>query len=58
MPYLVLILTTMIFTSCSYSSYNSEASSSLPMTIETGSSTTQKQDPYTIGSVDTAFKLI
>jgi CreA protein len=28
------------------------------MTIETGSSTTQKQDPYTIGSVDTAFKLI
>lgn len=29
-----------------------------PITVGTGSSTIQQQDPYTIGTVDTAFKLI
>ena len=44
----------MIFSSCSY---NSGSSDPYPVTVNTGSSTIQQQDPYTIGTVDTAFKL-
>lgn len=29
----------------------------IPMAVGTGSSTVKTQDPYTIGTVDTAFKL-
>ena len=44
-----------MFASCSY---NSGASDTQPVTVATGTSTIQQQDPYTIGTVDTAFKLI
>ena len=55
MQYPLLILTTLIISSCSY---NSQISDTQSLTVGTGSSTIQQQDPYTIGTVDTAFKLI
>ena len=44
-----------MFASCSY---NSGISDTQSVTVATGSSTIQQKDPYTIGTVDTAFKLI
>ena len=55
MQYALLILTLFMFASCSY---NSGASDTQSVTVATGTSTIQQQDPYTIGTVDTAFKLI
>ncbi len=55
MRYSLFVLTTVILASCSYNSGNSDTQSVI---VATGSSTIQQQDPYTIGTVDTAFKLI
>ena len=55
MKYSLFVLATIVLTSCSYSSGVSDTQS---ITVNTGSSTVQAQDPYTIGTVDTAFKLI
>ncbi len=55
MRYSLFVLTTIILASCSYNSGDSDNQS---VTVATGSSTIQQQDPYTIGTVDTAFKLI
>ncbi len=54
MQYSLLILATLIISSCSY---NTQISDTQSLTVNTGSSTLQQQDPYTIGTVDTAFKL-
>ncbi len=55
MKYSLFVLATIILTSCSY---NSGISDTQSITVSTGSSTVQSQDPYAIGTVDTAFKLI
>lgn len=55
MQYSLLILATLIISSCTY---NTGISDPEPVMIDSGSSTIQQHYPYTIGTVDTAFKLI